>query len=71
MTLRCQDLNDLPSSPDTPIFQTIKRSMKWVDVVACGTYGERRIGYRLVGKPEGKRKILRPKHRWDNSKIDL
>jgi hypothetical protein len=34
--------------------------------------GERRIGYRLlVGKPQGKRKILRPKRSWDNIKIDL
>jgi len=34
--------------------------------------GERRIGYRLlVGKPEGKKNILRPKRRRDNIKIDL
>jgi hypothetical protein len=25
----------------------------------------------LVGKPEGKRPLGRPKHRWDNIKMDL
>jgi hypothetical protein len=32
-----------------------------------------RGGYRvLVGKPEGKRRLGRPRHRWkDNIKIDL
>jgi len=41
---------------------------------ACGTYGgERRGVYRfLVGKPEGKRPLGRPRHRWeDNIKMDL
>jgi hypothetical protein len=35
--------------------------------------GEKRIAYRiLVGKPEGKRPLGRPKHRWvDYIKIDL
>jgi len=35
--------------------------------------GERRGIYRvLVGKPEGKRPLGRPRHRWrDNIKIDL
>jgi hypothetical protein len=35
--------------------------------------GERRGVYRvLVGKPEGKRPLGRPRHRWkDNIKIDL
>ena len=35
--------------------------------------GERRGVYRvLVGKPEGKRQLWRPRHRWeDNMKIDL
>jgi len=34
---------------------------------------ERRGGYRvLVGKPEGKRPLGRPRHRWeDNTKMDL
>ena len=40
---------------------------------ACGTYGEGRGVHRvLVGKPEGKRPLGRPRHRWeDNIKMDL
>jgi hypothetical protein len=36
-------------------------------------YGERRGAYRiLMGRPEGKRRLGRPRHRWeDNIKIDL
>jgi len=39
----------------------------------CSAYGERRGEYRvLVGKPEGKRTLGRPKRRWeDNIKMDL
>jgi len=39
---------------------------------ACGTYGQRRVVCRvLVGKPEGKRLLGRPWHRWtDNIKLD-
>jgi hypothetical protein len=35
--------------------------------------GERRVAYRvLVGKPEGRRPLGRPRHRWeDNIKTDL
>jgi hypothetical protein len=35
--------------------------------------GEKRDVYRiLVGKPEGKRPVARPRHRWvDNVKMDL
>ena len=40
---------------------------------ACSVYGERRGVYRvLVGKPEGKRPLCRPRRRWeDNIKMDL
>jgi hypothetical protein len=41
---------------------------------ACSTYGEERKGVDrvLLGKPEGKRPIGRPRHRWeDNIKMDL
>jgi hypothetical protein len=40
---------------------------------ACSTYAERRGVYRvLVGKPEGKRPLGRPRLRWeDNIKMDL
>ena len=40
---------------------------------ARSTYGgEERCIKVLVGKPEGKRQLVRPRHRWeDNTKIDL
>jgi len=40
---------------------------------ACGVYGERRGVYRvLVGKPEGKRPLGRPRRSWeDNIKMGL
>jgi hypothetical protein len=40
---------------------------------ACSTLGECRDVYMiLVGKPEGKRSLGRPRHRWeDNIKMDL
>jgi hypothetical protein len=39
----------------------------------CSTNGEKRNAYiLLVGKPEGKRPLGRPRHRWvDNIKRDL
>jgi hypothetical protein len=39
----------------------------------CSTNGEKRNAYRiLVGKPEGKRPLGRPRRRWvDNIKMDL
>jgi len=45
--------------------------MRWARHVA--RVGERRGVYRsLVGKPEGKRPLVRPRHRWeDNIKMDL
>ena len=47
------------------------RRMRWAGNVA--RMGERRGAYRvLVGKPEGKRPPVRPRHRWeDNIKVDL
>jgi hypothetical protein len=49
--------------------QVKKTEMGWT----CGTYGERRVAYRaLVGKPEGRRPLGRPRRRWeDNIKMDL
>ena len=64
------ELNDLYSSPN--IVRVIKsKRMKWAGHVAC--MGEWRGVYRvLVGKPEGKRPLGRPRRRWeDNIKIDL
>jgi len=40
---------------------------------ACSTYGERRGAHSvLVGKPEGKILLLRPRHKWeDNIKLTV
>jgi len=40
---------------------------------ACSAYGGEETSYRvLVGKPEGKRPLGRPRRRWeDNIKMDL
>ena len=68
--LHNEKLNDLYSSPD--ILRAIKsRRMKWSGHVVY--MGERRAAYRvLVGKPEGKKPVGRPRHRWENNiKMDL
>ena len=65
-----EELNDLYSSLN--IVRVIKtRRVRWVGHVAC--MRERRGIYRvLVGKPEGKRPLRRPRSRWeDNIKMDL
>ena len=65
-----EELNDLYSSPNN--VRVIKsRRMRWVGHVAHT--GEERGAYRvLVGKPEGKRSLGRPRHRWmDNIRMDL
>jgi hypothetical protein len=58
------------SSPS--IIRMIKsRKMRWLGHVA--RMGQKRKVYRiLVGNPEGKRPLGRPRHRWvDNIKMDL
>ena len=68
--LHNEELNDLYSSPN--IMRVIKsRRMRWAGHMA--RMGEDRGIYRvLVGKPEGKRPLGRPRHRWvDNIRIDL
>ena len=65
-----EELNDLYCSPIT--VRVIKsRRMRWAGHVA--RMGERKGVYRiLVGKPEGKRPLGRPRRRWeDNIKIDI
>jgi len=68
--LRNEELNDLYSSPN--IVRVLKsRRMRWAGHVA--RMGERRGVYRvLVGKPEGKIPLGKPRRRWeDNIKMDL
>jgi hypothetical protein len=68
--LHNEKLNDLYSPPN--IIRVIKsRRMRWAWHVA--RMGEGRGAYRiLVGRPEGRRPLGRPRRRWeDNIKIDL
>ena len=68
--LHNEELSDLYSSPN--IVWVIKsRRMRWVGHVAC--MGERTGLYRvLLGKPEGKRPLGRPRHRREDTiKMDL
>jgi hypothetical protein len=68
--LHNEELHDLYSSPS--IVRIIKaRRMRWVWHVA--RMGEKRNAYRLlVGKPEGRRPLARPRCRWlDNIRMDL
>jgi hypothetical protein len=68
--LHNEELRYLYSSPS--IIRIIKsRRMRCVGHVA--RMGEKRNAYRLlVGKPEGKRPLGRPRHRWvDNIRMDL
>jgi hypothetical protein len=64
------ELHILYSSPDI-ISQTKSRRMTWAGHVA--RMGEERNVYKvLVGKPEGKRSLGRPRRRWDDGiKMDL
>jgi hypothetical protein len=68
--LHNEELHDLYSSPNS--VRVIKwRRMRWAGHVA--RMGEGRGVYMvLVGKPEGKRQMGRPRRRWeDNIKMDL
>jgi len=68
--LHNEELNDLYSSPN--IVRVIKsRRMRWAGHEA--RVGEERGVYRvLVGKPEGKRPLGRPRRRWlENIRTDV
>jgi len=68
--LRNEELNDLYCSPS--IVQVIKsRRIRWAERVARMV--DRRCVFRvLVGKPEGKSPLGRPRRKWDdNIKMDL
>jgi hypothetical protein len=68
--LHNEELNDLYSSQN--IIQVIKsRRMRWAGCVAH--MGEGRGAYRiLVGRPEGRRPLGRPRHRWEDTiELDL
>jgi hypothetical protein len=65
-----EELYALYSSPS--IIRVIKsRTLRWAGHVA--RMGERRGAYRaLVGKPEGRRPLGRPRRKWeDNIRMDL
>ena len=67
--LHNEELRDLYSLPNT--VRVIKTRMRWAGHVA--RMGEGRVVQRvLVGKPERRRSLGRPRHRWeDNIKMDL
>jgi hypothetical protein len=68
--LQNKELHDLYSSPS--IIRIIKsRRMRWAGLVA--RMGEKRNAYRLLmGTPEGKRPLGRPRRRWVyNIRMDL
>jgi hypothetical protein len=68
--LHSEELHNLYSSPDI-IRQIKSRRMRWAGHVAH--MGEERKLYKvLVGKPEGKRPLRTPRHRWeDGIRMDL
>jgi hypothetical protein len=70
MKLHSGEIHNLYSLPNI-IRQIKSRRMWWAGHVAC--MGEGRKVYRiLLGKPEGKRPLERPRRRWDDGiRMDL
>jgi hypothetical protein len=65
-----EELHNLYSSPNIIGMNKLRR-MRWLGHVA--RMGKKRNAYRiLVGKPEGKRTLGRPRRRWvDSIQMDL
>jgi hypothetical protein len=63
-----EDLHNLYASPN--IIRVIRsRNMRWAGHVA--NMGEMRNSYKsLVGKPEGRRPHGRPRHRWEDIRMN-
>jgi hypothetical protein len=68
--LHDNELNDLYCSPNI-VWVVKSRQMRWAGHVA--RMGEDRVVHRvLVGKPEGKRPLGRPRRRWeDNTEMEI
>jgi hypothetical protein len=68
--LRNEELHNLYSSPNI-IKMAKSRRMRWTGHIS--RMGAKRNAYRLlVGNPEGKRPLGKPRHRWeDNIRADL
>jgi hypothetical protein len=62
--LHNEELHNLYSSPDI-IGQIKSRRMRWAGHMARMVEG-RNVYRVLVGKPEGKRPLGRPRHRWED-----
>jgi hypothetical protein len=69
--LHNEELHGLYSSPSIVRVIKARMMMRWVGHVAC--MAEVRGAYNiLVVRPEGRRPLRRPRHRWeDNIKMDL
>jgi hypothetical protein len=68
--LHREELHNLYSSADI-IRQIKSKRTKWAGHVAC-MREERKVYKVLAGKPEGKRPLGRPRHRWeDGIRMDL
>jgi hypothetical protein len=67
--LHNKELHGLYTSPSIIRIIKSRRMRYW----PCNTNGEKKNAYRLMlGKPEGKRPLERPRRRWvDNIRIDL
>jgi hypothetical protein len=69
--LHSEELHILYSSPDI-IRQLKSRRLRWAGGHVACILEERSVYRVLMGKPEGKRPLERPRHRWeDGIRMDL